>query len=250
MIRNAKPGLTVMVGAMVSCRSTICPPVRPIESCDALRMARRQGEAGRTQPPIRRITRNGTCMFRQNKDKKSLNVHNRLVPGRINRLRQSAFPARRLSIETRAIKRGPVPTPTTSPLDRLIVALCVALMIFYAAMTPAKAANQIQHAPALMISHDHSGPGIFSINAIHDNQEDHADHHEDAPDTGDQPGDPLAGGHHHHGDSGPNLLMPLAAATSSTSPRMRLHGIGQDRQIAGLRSIEPERPPRICSLNV
>ncbi|MBA4751332.1 MAG: hypothetical protein H2055_03775 [Sphingopyxis sp.] len=48
--------------------------------------------------------------------------------------------------------------PLASAKDRLTGALCVALMLFYAATIPAKAANQIQHAPGLMTAHDHDAP--------------------------------------------------------------------------------------------
>lgn len=136
-----------------------------------------------------------------------------------------------------------------SALDRLIAALCVALMMVYAATLPAKAADQIQHAPALMVSHDHEGFDNFSVDAVHDDHHEHGDPHEDSSDSDGQPSDHLAGGHHHHGDSSPNLLVPEAAASPVMAPLAGLHAIATDRQIAGLRSIGPERPPRTTSLN-
>lgn len=136
-----------------------------------------------------------------------------------------------------------------SASDRLIAALCVALMMLYAATLPAKAADQIQHTPALMVSHDHKSFDNFSVTAVHDDHHEQADHHEDSPGGGEQPGDPPAGGHHHHGDTGPNLLVPDAAAPRAAARLMGLQAIGKDRQIAGLRSIGPERPPRTTSLN-
>jgi len=141
-------------------------------------------------------------------------------------------------------------TLIASAFDRLIAALCVALMLFYAATLPAKAADQIQHAPALMASHAHDGPGNFSIDTVHDSHVDHTDHHGDAPDDEGAPGDHLAGGHHHHGDTGPNLLVPGGADAIGFGPIASLHAIGKDRQIDGLRSIGPERPPRTASLNI
>ena len=141
-------------------------------------------------------------------------------------------------------------TLTASAIDRLIASLCVALMMFYAATLPAKAADQIQHAPALLVSHDHAGFDNFSVDAVHDDHHEHADDHEDMPDGDGQPSDHLAGGHHHHGDSGPSLLVSDAAVSPAMALLTGLHEIGKDRQIAGLRSIGPERPPRTISLNV
>jgi|UPI0007372ABA hypothetical protein len=157
-----------------------------------------------------------------------------------------------LSSERRAITRGTVLKSIAPALDRLMAALCVALLMFYVATLPAKAADQIQHAPALMVAHDHIGLGNFSVDAVHNSDDDHAnhtDHHGSVPDDEDQPGDHLAGGHHHHGDTGPNLLVPDTASASAFAPVAGLHGIGEDPHIAGLRAIGPERPPRTTSLN-
>lgn len=148
----------------------------------------------------------------------------------------------------RAIRREGVLTPIASAFDRLIAALCVALMIFYAATIPAKATDQIQHSPALMMAHDHGDADTLTIDAVHDSHQDHADHHGNVPDDEGQPSDHLAGGHHHHGDSGPNLLVPRGADAPGFGRIAGLHGIGQDRHIAGLKSIGPERPPRLFSL--
>lgn len=138
-----------------------------------------------------------------------------------------------------------------SRFDRLIAALCALLMMFYAATAPAKAADQIQHSPAFMVSHDHGSAGNFTLDAVHDSHDGHADHDDDAPaDDEGTPADHLAGGHHHHGDTGPNLLVPNAATAGAIAPSASLHGIGKDRQIAGLRSLGPERPPRTLSLTV
>lgn len=133
--------------------------------------------------------------------------------------------------------------------DRLIAALCVALLIAYAATVPAKAADQIQHSPAFMVSHDHDDDGSFTLDAVHDSHDEHADHHDDAPaDDEGTPADHLAGGHHHHGDTGPNLLVPNAAMAAAIAPSAALHGIGKDRLFAGLRPVGPERPPRLDML--
>lgn len=134
-------------------------------------------------------------------------------------------------------------------MDRLIATLCVALMLFYAATIPAKAANQIQHAPGLMLAHDHDVPISFSVDAVHDYQDAHAEHHEDTSDSEDEPSDRAGGGHHHHGDSGPNLLVPEAAAGQATISRASLHQSISERHIVGLRSPGPERPPRSVTLN-
>lgn len=154
----------------------------------------------------------------------------------------------RLSIAKRAITRGNVLTPIASAFDRLIVALCVALMLFFAATAPARAADQIQHSPAFIASHAHGGLGSLTFDAVHDSQDEHADHHGGAPGDEDAPGDHLGGGHHHHGDHGPNLLAPQGVMAGVMAPLSSLHGIGKDRRIAGLRPLGPERPPRTLSL--
>ncbi len=121
----------------------------------------------------------------------------------------------RLSTEGTATTRVGVPTSPAHAIDRMIATLCVAVMMFYAATMPAKAAAQIQHAPALMVAHDHQGSDNFAIDVMHD---DHAAPHDDPPDSGDQSDDDLGGSHHHHGDSGPNLLVPNVAAAPTIAP--------------------------------
>ena len=135
-------------------------------------------------------------------------------------------------------------------LDRLVAALCVVMLMFYAATVPAKAVDQVRHTPTTMIAHDHSGPADFAINAVPGSHDDHAEHFGDAP-ADEESGKPFAGGHHHHhGDSGPNLLVPDAATARTMSSSARLHAFDKDRHIAGLRSIGPERPPRFTSLTL
>ncbi|ALJ12096.1 hypothetical protein [Sphingopyxis macrogoltabida] len=134
-------------------------------------------------------------------------------------------------------------------MNRLVASLCVALMMFYATTIPAKATDQLQHSPSLMVAHDHDTPGSFMVDAVHDDPADHADHHAPAPDTDDQPSDHFAGGHHHHGDTGPNLLVPGGANALGGFASGNLHGVRPDRQFAGLRPVGPERPPRLLSLN-
>tara|TARA_R110000850_G_scaffold100755_1_gene208442 strand:+ start:364 stop:795 length:432 start_codon:yes stop_codon:yes gene_type:complete len=143
-----------------------------------------------------------------------------------------------------------VPNRTAPLFDRLTAALCALLMIVYAATMPAKAADQIEHAPALMIAHEHSGPESFSLDTVHDHHDAHAEHHEDTSDGENEPSDLAAGGHHHHGDSGPNLIVPDAAAAHGAAPSANLHEADGERQIAGLRSPGPERPPRSISLTI
>lgn len=140
-------------------------------------------------------------------------------------------------------------TRSTALFHRLIATLCVALMMAYAATVPAKATDQIQHSPAFIVSHDHGDVGNFTLDAVHDSHDDHADHHDDAPaDDEGTPADHLAGGHHHHGDTGPNLLVPNAAMAAAIAPSAALHGIVKNRQFAGLRPVGPERPPRLGTL--
>ncbi len=135
-------------------------------------------------------------------------------------------------------------------LDRLIAALCVLLMTVYAATVPAKAVDQIRHAPTVMMAHDHSSAADFAIHAVPGSHADHAEHFGDAP-ADEEPGNPLAGSHHHHhGDSGPNLLVPDAASAAAIPASSRLHTFGRDRHVAGLRSIGPERPPRTTPLTL
>lgn len=166
------------------------------------------------------------------------------------RLRAARSVALRLSIASRAVTRGRMPKPSASLLDRLILALCALLVMFYAAMMPAKAADQLQHAPSFMVAHDHKDAADFSVNAVHDGFDDHAADHDDAPKSDDGPDAPVSGGHHHHGDSAPSLLVPDAVIAPAIAWLADLHGIDKDRKIAGLRSIGPERPPRTTSLNI
>lgn len=135
-------------------------------------------------------------------------------------------------------------------LDRLIAALCVLLMMVYAATAPAKAVDQIRHAPTVMMVHDHSGTVDFAIHAVPGSHDDHAGQSGEAP-ADEEPGNPLAGGHHHHhGDNGPNLLVPDAASAAAIPASSRLHAFGRDRHVAGLRPIGPERPPRTTPLTL
>lgn len=157
--------------------------------------------------------------------------------------------ALRLSTLGRAVTRGRMPKPRSSLPDRLILSLCALLMALYAATIPAKAANQLQHAPSFMMAHDHKDAADVSVDVIHDSVDHHAVHHDGAPDGDEEPGDPASGGHHHHGDNGPNLLVPDAATAPTILSSSRLQVAEKDRHVAGLRSIGPERPPRTASLN-
>ena len=138
--------------------------------------------------------------------------------------------------------------PTISALNRLMAALCVALIMVYAATMPVKAANQIQHNLPAMIAHQHDTLDVVSIEAVHEDSAGQSDHHKDDPDSQDRSGEDMAGGHHHHGDSGSSLLVPGAALTTASAPLASLPGMGKVRAMAGLRSIEPERPPRQAAL--
>jgi len=155
-----------------------------------------------------------------------------------------------LSSALPAITREGVRTGLASFYYRFVASLCVALMAFYAATAPVKAADQIQHMPALIALHAHDNIGSFPIYSDHGSDGTFLDHHGQEPVGDSQPDDPLGAGHHHHGDTGPNLIVPNVMAALSLTPSADLHVIGTDRQIAGLRSIGPERPPRLFSLNV
>lgn len=116
-------------------------------------------------------------------------------------------------------------------------------MLFYAATMPAKAVDHIQHASVAIAHHDHTGLSSFSVDAVHD------DHDDDQPDSDDTQDDRLAGGHQHYGDTGPNLIVADANTPLAIAPVDGVHGMRHERQIAGLRSVGPERPPRDTSLN-
>lgn len=107
--------------------------------------------------------------------------------------------------------------------------------------------DQVEHA-AIITGHDHGGPNDFPVDVVYDAEAHDADHHPGALDGDEQTGDPVAGGHHHHGDSGPNLLVPGTAGTAAVLLSSGLHGLRKDRQIAGLRPAGPERPPRSPTL--
>lgn len=134
-----------------------------------------------------------------------------------------------------------------SNIDRLTVAFCITLLMFFAATVPTKAVDEFQHAPMILAEHDHAGPSIFSVDAVLD---EHDEHDTNAPNSDAQPDEHLAGGHHHHGDSGSSLIVPVAALNAAARPSSRLHGVWHERQIPGLRSVGPERPPRSSLLNI
>lgn len=159
--------------------------------------------------------------------------------------------ASRFGLQSRRgeITRVSVTRVFTPFADRLIAALCALLMMFYAATVPARAIDQIQHSPALMVSHEHGGDAAFGLDAVHDDLADHEAHHEKAPDADDQPGEHFAGGHHHHGDGGSNLLVPGGAYALAHAAANSLHGPWSERQIDGQRPGGPERPPRYNSLS-
>ncbi len=119
----------------------------------------------------------------------------------------------------------------------------------YAATLPVKAAHQLQHLPSLMITHDHGVLGAILVDVVHDDHSGHSGYHAQSPDTDEQPGEHLAGGHHHHGDTGPNLLVPSDANALGSYAAADMHAARPDRQFAGFRPVGPERPPRLLSLN-
>lgn len=139
--------------------------------------------------------------------------------------------------------------PISSALNRLVATLCVLLTFVYAATMPVKASNQIQHMMPATVAHQHSVLAAVPVDVDHDHDAVQADHGAPDPSDHDRSGGDANGEHHHHGDSGSNILLPAAATTPELAPSTRLEGLGTERAIAGLRAIEPERPPRLSSLN-
>jgi len=126
---------------------------------------------------------------------------------------------------------------------RFVAVLCAALMLLYAGAVPAKALNNIQHASSATIGHEHVAPGTLSFDAVHERHDAHHDHGDEA--GREQPGDPLAGGpHHHHGDNGASLIFPSLARHLDIDFSGKMHGFRTDRPIAGLGALGQERPPR------
>lgn len=128
-------------------------------------------------------------------------------------------------------------------IDRLFVMLCVALALVYACASASQVIDRIQHSSAHVTQHDHV---VFSdaVAVVA-----HGDHHDDDVGggdvgTGDQPSDHLAGGHHHHGDTGPSLAVDTTEAFGLMALSESLRSSIQDRQIAGVAVPGPERPPR------
>lgn len=163
--------------------------------------------------------------------------------------RATAFCPTSLSTGLPPFKRGNVPGPISSALNRLVATLCVLLTFVYAATMPVKASNQIQHMMPATVAHQHSVLAAVPVDTDHDHDAIHADHGEPDSSDHDRSGGDANGEHHHHGDSGSNILLPAAATTPELTPSTRLEGLGTERAIAGLRAIEPERPPRLSSLN-
>ncbi len=168
----------------------------------------------------------------------------------VRQIRQApAFCPSSLSTGPPAFKRGDVPGPISSALNRLVATLCVALTIVYAATMPVKANNQIQHLMPVTVAHQHSMLGVVPVDADHKGAAVHADHDKHGSEEQNRSGADGNSGHHHHGDSGSTILLPDAAATPQLAPSAGITGLGKERAIAGLRSIEPDRPPRTTSLN-
>lgn len=129
-------------------------------------------------------------------------------------------------------------------VDRLFVMLCMALALVYAGASTSQVIDTIQHAPVQVTEHEHS---VFS-NALTAQAGDHADdNHADETDDEQAP-DHLAGGHHHHGDTGPSLIAGAADELANVVLFESLHASIRDRQVIGIAVPGPERPPRQMTL--
>ena len=128
------------------------------------------------------------------------------------------------------------------PVAKLCSTLCVALALVFAGTALASVVDRIQHAPGGSSAHEHL---LFSEIATED-ASDRASHE---PDQGKESPSDLAGGHHHHGDSGLGLAVTPAgdlrlAALAGDNP-----GFLPDRRPVGIRLPGPERPPRSSTIS-
>ena len=129
-----------------------------------------------------------------------------------------------------------------SPVAKLCSTLCVALALVFAGSALASVVDSIQHAPGGSSAHEHL---LFSEIAMED-ADDQARHE---PDQGKESPSDLAGGHHHHGDSGVGLAVTPAgddrlAVLADDNP-----GFVPDRRPVGIRLPGPERPPRSSTIS-
>lgn len=123
--------------------------------------------------------------------------------------------------------------------------MCIALALVYAGALTSQMVNQIQHAPAQAVHHDHA---VFA-SAFELQADSHAqDAHHDDEVGGDEAPDHLAGGHHHHGDTGPSVMADAVPEFAMMAPFESLRASIADRQIAGVGVPGPERPPRQTAL--
>lgn len=124
----------------------------------------------------------------------------------------------------------------------------MALAFVYAVGSITQLINGLQHSGPQASVHEHWVlSDALVVHADHHTNDQHVD--EDHADPAVDPTqDDMAGGHHHHGDTGPSLLATLG----NELPRAMLFGtmlvFAGDQHIIGISVPGPERPPMVLKL--
>lgn len=128
-------------------------------------------------------------------------------------------------------------------VKRLFALLCLVLALVYAGGSASQVVNAIEHSAAQSSAHDHS----VLIDALAMQAGDHAEI-DPANSADDQAQNEIAGGHHHHGDTGPSLLATSANEMPGVTLLGNLRVPAGDRHVDGIAVPGPERPPMVLKL--
>lgn len=124
--------------------------------------------------------------------------------------------------------------------------LCMALALVYAGALTSQLADQVQHSGTQTDHHDHL---VFSDGWAMVGTDDHHADDADVEDTDTvQPDQPDAGGHHHHSDTGPSLIQPLADALPRFAYYAGMRAPPREQAVVGVAVPGPERPPKLAIL--
>jgi len=128
-------------------------------------------------------------------------------------------------------------------VERFVAVLCLVLALVYAGASASQAINTMQHSAAQEAAHEHS--------VLSDALEMRGSHHADdgpADLDNDQTQHDVAGGHHHHGDTGPSLLATSANELPGVMLFSNSRAPARDRRVDGIAVPGPERPPMVLKL--
>lgn len=122
--------------------------------------------------------------------------------------------------------------------------LCIGLTLIFASASMASVADRVQHQQGITGDHDHLPfSKIIAEVSVHQ----HEPHTSALDDKGDAPHHQPGTGHHHHGDIGSGMLVPLSHGSPGIFLTASVGRPAADNRISGFLTHGLERPPKTAA---